>query len=546
MLAGRDEMTGLLKRLDGRHIPEVGNDRVSDYEAMRIQVFGDTSIEQRVQRRFETYGVSPGDSTRGRNTTSGSTSGDPMVRGKAQEVYYQAVTKNRLTLEVMERVLSSLTSTKGRKSMILVSEGFIFDPNLDEFKRVVQASRRSNCAIYFLDTRGLSGMSEYFSAEFGPSMDTQDLGAAFGAQFEASEGSESLAADSGGFSVKNTNDLSVGIKRIADESRVYYLLGYHPTNAKPDGRFRKIQVKVARKGLEVRARKGYYAPLEGGKSLEADKKKPQTVDPLFQQALDSPFEMEGMSLRMTSYVFDETILGKARALVAADVDVRNFAFEEKEGRFADAVDFLLVVAHRETGEYFRYDQKVELKLLPETREKLTKTWLPIVRDFELAPGGYQAKIVVRDKNNGKIGTVVHDFTVPELAPFRASSPILSDTLQPAPEGGPATRAQVLARRSFAPGATLYCQFEVYGADKDKTTGMPQVSAGYVVRRSDGSVLTKVDPTPIRPTSLGKLSRLVGTSLEGATPGDYELVLTLKDELAGKTIEVKEPFAVGAS
>src|SRR5262249_41288634 len=153
-----------------------------------------------------------------------------------------------ITLEVVERALLSLLGSKGRKSMILVSEGFIFDPNMDEFKRVKEASRRANVAVYFLDTRGLGGLSVYATAQFGPPIAEQDIGAGFMENLEASEGAESISADSGGFTVRNTNDLAKGIKRIADESRSYYLLGYNPTNTARDGTFRKIQVKLDGKG----------------------------------------------------------------------------------------------------------------------------------------------------------------------------------------------------------------------------------------------------------------------------------------------------------
>jgi hypothetical protein len=179
-----------------------------------------------------------------------------------------------------------------------------------------------------------------------------------------------------------------------------------------------------------------------------------------------------------------------------------------------------VVAHRETGEFFRYDQKVEMKLQAATRERLFGTWFPVVRDFELAPGGYQAKMVVRDANSRRIGTIVHEFEVPDLAALR-----------------------LLARRTFSPESTLYAQFEVYGADKEKGSGMPNVSAGYVIRRKEGGVITNVAPSRINPTSLGRLSRLVGSPLKSADAGDYEFVLTVKDEISGKTLEVREPFTV---
>jgi VWFA-related protein len=543
MEAGRDELLALLKRLDGRHIPDTSRERMSDYEAMQIHIFRDQPTEQRVSRRFETYGVTSQSVRRGEGQMY--LDGDPLVRGRAAEIYLQAVSRNRITLEVLGRILRSLASAKGRKSLILVSEGFIYDPNLDEFKQVLQASRRSNVALYFLDTRGLGGIPSFQSAEFGPPIDTSDMGAAFMESFEAAQGAEALAVDSGGFSVKNTNDLAKGIKRIVDESRSYYLLGYTSTNTKADGRFRKLEVKTTQKGVQIRARKGYYARLEGGK---APAPKPGQADPAIQAALDSPYEEDGVPLRMTSYVLDETLLGKASVLVATEVDIANLGFEEKDGRFIDTVEFMLVVAHRESGDFYQPDpRKLEMKLLPDTKNRLSKTWVPIVQDFELAPGGYQAKVVVRDKNSGRIGTVIHDFEVGDLSKLRISTPLVSDTLQQNSDGkGGAPRPLVLARRAFAPGSMIYCQFEVYGAAKDQKTGMPRVSAGYVIRGLDGHVIAQVSPTAINPTSLGKLSRLVGAPLKGANPGDYELVLSLTDEIAGKSLEVKETFTVDAA
>lgn len=540
MEAGRDELISLVKRLDGRYIPDTSNERMSDWEAMRIHMFNDGQVVQRVARRYETYGVSQQLQQRSQGDSQIQGIEDPYVTARATDVYFQATARNRISLEALERALRALVNTRGRKSLILVSEGFIYDPNLDEFKRVIEASRRSNTAIYFLNTKGLEGMPVYMTAEFGPALPEQDIGAAFQETFEATEGADSLSADSGGFVVRNSNDLNGGIKRIADENRTYYLVGYNPTNTARDGKFRKIQVKVpGKKGLVVRARKGYYAPSDTGKTALTPK---PGQDPVIQAALDSPYEMEAVPLRMTNVVGDETLLGKALTVITTEVDIRGLAFEEKEGRFLDTVEFLLVVAHRETGEYFRYDQKVEMKLQPSTRERIEKSWYPIARDFELKPGGYQAKIVVRDKNSGRVGTVIHEFDVPDLASFRVSTPIISPTRR-VENGQPTTLLQYQIQREFPPQGPLFCQFEVYGAAKDPKSGMPRVSMGYVVKAADGSTFTKVDPSEIRPTSLGKLSRIVGFPLDRAAPGGYEIVMTFKDELSGHTLELKEPFTV---
>ena len=110
-----------------------------------------------------------------------------------------------------------------------------------------------------------------------------------------------------------------------------------------------------------------------------------------------------------------------------------------------------------------------------------------MRDFELKSGDYQAKIVVRDTRSGRVGTVIHEFEVPPLGELRVSTPVLSDTRAPSPaaEGVPGGILAVVARREFASGTDVFCQFEVYGAKKDEKTGMPRVTQGYVVNRPTG-------------------------------------------------------------
>jgi VWFA-related protein len=541
MEAGRDELIDLVKRLSGRAVPDTGRDRISDYEAMRIHVVRDEMVMNRVQRRLEAAGVMTA-TQQSQHVTGPRAVEDPLVTGRAAELYYGVAARNRITLEALERSLQALVDVQGRKSLVLVSDGFIYDPQIDLFKRLVDASRRANTAIYFVNSRGLEGLPLAMTAEFSAPLPQEDIGSAFAESFEATEGSESLAADSGGFTVRNTNDLGSGFKRIADETRVYYLIGYNPTNAARDGTFRKIQVKVrAGKGIQIRARKGYYAP-----SAEQAAVSTKPGDPVFQHALDSPYEVDDIPLRMTHFLREEaSLLGRAHLLVAAEVDIRSLAFVEEEGRSMGALQFLMVATNRETGEFFRYDQKVDLKLPPPTRERLARTWLPIVREFELVTGRYQAKIVVRDKATGRMGTVVHEFEVPDLGQFRVTTPVLSDVREETEDGGTGDRLAVLARRDFAQGASLFCQLEVYGATRLEASGLPRVSMGYQVRRSDGALYTQDAPSTINPTSAGSLSRMIGFSLGDATPGDYEIVMRVKDELSGKSLELHEPFSVTA-
>ena len=544
------EMRDVLKRLQGRSPATETPDRITDWEAMRIWQDRDPITLEQVRRRFETYisgrsRSAEGDPVRGQDRITDASGGkelvsDDEIRNRAQDVYQHSVVSNRTTLSGLSRVLDSLGAVRGRKTVILFSEGFIRDTRLDEYDNVIRAAQRSNAAIYFVDAKGLEGMPAATTAQYGAMLPAADVASQRTEELVATLGADTLANNTGGFAIKNTNDLGRGLTRIAQETRRYYLLGYVSTNTRRDGDWRKIGVKVDRADVEVRARKGYYAPGGGGKGSRAAG---GSWRPGLQQALDSPFEFQAIPVRLTHHVFGESDeKGKARALLSADIDVRGLAFAEEGGRSVDTLEFLLVVTHRASGVFQRQDQKLELKLPPEVRLSLGRSWLPVSREFDLAPGGYQAKLAVRDTRGGTIGSVSHDFEVPALEGWRTSTPVLSDALEPRKEGEP-LRAVIPSRRTFAPGATLYFQFEVYGASRDPASGVPRVSSGFAVRTREGTEISHGAPVPIRPSADGRVARLGRISLEGMAPGRYELVLDLRDDVAGRTLEVREPFSV---
>jgi VWFA-related protein len=383
MESGRDKLIDMLGRISARRVFDISLERMTDCEAMRIHVYHDEQVARRVTQRYRDLGVMTMIEAERDDPFTGTTL-DPFVTARASETYFETRSRSQITMQTLQRVLNGVGGVKGRKSVILVSEGFVYDPNLDDFRKVRAASRRANAAVYFLNARGLQGMPSEFSAQFGPPQPNQDIGYTMSAMSSLDDGSEGIADDSGGFTIKNTNDLDRGIERIARETQIYYLLGYTSTNPSRDGEFRKIEVKLKDgKGLKVRARKGYYAPSADG---EAEIEAREDIDPVVQAALDSPWAEDGIPLRMTHYVRAEQAVGKSQTVLVTELDVEGLEFEEVDGRAVAEIEFLLVVAHRETGEFFRYDQKVTMRLRPGTHERLLREWYPIVREFDLASG----------------------------------------------------------------------------------------------------------------------------------------------------------------
>jgi VWFA-related protein len=538
---GRSALLQVLDKLQGRRQGDLMRDAISDYEAMRIDRETDWIVIDRVTRRLVATNYirrdarlpgDPADDGSNLETERGTT------RARAAQVYAKATLDNEATLAVLERALQGLGEGRGRKSLILVSGGFIQDSHISAFRRVVTAALRANVAIYFLDARGIAGVPQAFTAEQASPLDFNDLGATLTDARNDSEGSDGIAMDTGGFSVRNENDLAAGLDRIDRESRSYYLLGYKPAEGKADGRFRKLEVKVARDHVRVGARRGYYAPEASAKAA------PEGADAAFQRALDSPIELADVPLRATTHVFEAEPSGKLKVAVTPEADVRNLAFQAGGNGARDTLELLLVVTNRESAEFFRFDQQFAMNFKPDTRARYERTWFAMPRSLDLVPGSYQARVIVRDRNSGRVGSLTHDFDVPEAVGLRVSTPVLSDRLRD--EQGAAHVPELTANRSFAPTGVLHCRFEVYGAGKDAKTGAPNVTAGFSIRRSDGKFLAAAPETPLASAPDGSLSRSFGTNLAGAPPGHYEMIVLVTDLAAGTVAEAREPFTIAAT
>jgi VWFA-related protein len=544
MPEGRDTILAALSRLQPRLVNETIRDRMSDYEAMRIDRDRDPLVTDVVMRRYLDTGEISQDTASPGNPAfpqSSQVSGwRAEVQSRAAGVYARATARNEQTLGVVERSLAALAAERGRKSLVLATGGLVRDPRLSVYRDVVTEARRVNAAVYVLDARGLSAAQTGMDAEVGTRTEFRDLGSWFTEARERGEGSQALADDTGGFSLGDTNDLAGGLARIGLESRSYYLLGYAPANKAADGRFRRIDVKVARDGAVVRARRGYFAPGGDGKRAKAAEGR----DAALQRALDAPFDIADVPLRAIADVGRPAEPGKATVRLLVEADVSGFAFTETKGLARDTLELLLLVARQDTGEFTRFDQQFEMSLKPETRARYERDGFPIVRAMPLAPGRYLARVVVRDRNGGRTGSLLHEFEVPPVEELRVSTVELTDRAGEARAGAPAT-PEPTARRRFAPAGTLHCGFEVYGAAKDAASGKPSVTAGFSIRRADGRLLVALPETPLASGPDGVLARRIGIPIDGAPPGAYEAIVVITDLAAGRAAEAREPFVIEA-
>jgi len=550
---GRPELTRIVAGLRGLFLPDPSSDQMSDYEAYRINAFSDEQVADQVDRRWrnarvngrepDNLATSQGFQPQNRGGQIGIIPQDILMR--AATLYQQAAARNIATLQVLERTIDGLTAVRGRKAVMMLTPGFIADQERVEAKRAIDAARRANVAVYFVDARGLVASTPYAQAQqTGRGLDSRDVGAANAEITLGAEGAAEIAQNTGGFSVRNQNDLGRGLQRIGAESRVYYLLGFQPDKDAKAGAFRRLDVKVTRPDVTVRARRGYYAGGFGsGAPATSAVTPPRFSDGVdaIDRAAESPYELGAIPLRVADLAFGEASTDSAVVMLVVEADLRGFGFASAGGKLSDVLDLRVLTTELGTNTTERYERKVEMSF-PEGTRFGPDSWHPLSQEFHLKPGRYQARVAVRDANSGRIGSVTHDFVVPPLTGLRLTTPILTDAIEAPSFGSQSPPKPVLiARRAFPAGATLYYQFSVLGAGKD-AAGATRVVGSHQLIGPGGAVVKQLDPRPVA-GGAGAPSRFASVGLAGLPAGDYDLVLKVTDQTTGQSVERREPLAV---
>lgn len=336
---------------------------------------------------------------------------------------YQA----RNTLSTIKGLAEYLENVRGRrKALVFFSEGIDYDITdvfnnrdattvMDATREAIAAATRANVSIYGIDARGLT-VSGDDAIEIQSFPDDPSLGLGPGAlQNELRLGQDSLrvlADETGGFASVNTNDLGSAFQRVVDDNSSYYVLGYYPTNDRRDGRFRKIEVKVARPGVTVRARRGYVAAR--GRASEAKLIGPKDASPELREALTSPVAVSGLPLAATAAFFKGPA-PNASVVVSTLIGGRDLPLVEKDGSFRNDLE-IIISATSSDGKVTAGDRNtLNLTLKPDSVPRVRAAGFRMVSSIDLPPGRYQLRIAAREANAKRAGSVVYDLEVPDFS-----------------------------------------------------------------------------------------------------------------------------------
>jgi hypothetical protein len=302
-----------------------------------------------------------------------------------------------------------------KKSLIYFASGLQLNgtDNQAQLNATVNAAIRAGVSLYPIDARGLVATAPLGDATKGsPGGLTMYTGAAAGAVVDRFQRSQdtlySLAADTGGKALFDSNDLAAGMRTAQSGISSYYLIGYYTTNQALDGKFRRVKITLnGHPEATLEYRQGYYQGKEFTKFTAADKER-QLEDALMLQdpitELTIAMEVNYFQLNRAEYFVP----------VAVKIPGRELALARRGGAEHTLIDFIGEVKDEFGSTVSNVRDKVDVKLTGETAVELTKRPVQYDTGFTLLPGTYNIKFLARDAETGRIGTWLHKFTIPNL------------------------------------------------------------------------------------------------------------------------------------
>jgi VWFA-related protein len=386
-------------------------------EALK-RVSGETPALNTLSEEAQTNAFT-GESEQVSQIHSSSGSGDSVLGeldafvGHEDAVEAQFVQQNAIetTMNAFLGIAWSLQGVPGRKSLIWATGGFPFAMDSPStvpggylsilYERTMLALNEAEVSVYPVDVRGLVGNATVSGAARGLQGLRQLTDRSWLHQ-STIETLNDFADMTGGKAFYNTNDIAGSFKRAADDGFSYYMLGYYLDTQNTKAGWRKLQVKVANKNVEVRARNGFFMTNA-------------TVNPMLSRdrdmmnALHSPIEGTGVPMTV-EWVTVASAGDKKKAVFSAHMATGGLSFDTG-GRNQLNFEFA-ALAYDKDGKEAGETARNYTPVVPETQlASVRANGVSFQNALQLNPGKYTVRFVVRDNVTGKVGSVTAPLTV---------------------------------------------------------------------------------------------------------------------------------------
>ena len=449
-------------------------------------------------------------------------------------------------LFALRTVAKSLEKITEKKSLLYFSGGIQRDgiENEASLRSAINAAVRANLAIYSVDTRGLQVVLATGDASTGSlrGQGAYNGGALLNnmnANFTTQETMGTLSSDTGGKAFFDSNDFAPAFAQVQKDTSEYYAIGFHSSDPRRDGRYRKLTIKVNRPGLKLEYRPGYYAPSDFAHTGKEDREQ-QLEDEL---ASDLPATDMAVYLDAMYFRLDENRFYVPVSLIVPGSQIPFVKGGDKDKATLDIIGEVIDEAKRPIGSA-RQTLKLNLDQTLGARQKN----LQYNTSFNLPPGKYHLKFVVRENQTGRMGSFEADIVLPEMKkmPLKMSSIVLASAREPSKLQNPLVRdgEEYVPNIShvFRQDQHLYLLYEVYQPSREKQAeghakgAKPGINLLSSLELIQGT--TKVYETPlVKATAVNvegrdAVSFGLDVPLAGLKPGQYICQLNVIDDAAG--------------
>jgi len=304
--------------------------------------------------------------------------------------------ESRVALTVLKDVVRRISVMPGQRSMVVVSPGFLTPETdmLKDYTDVIDHALHSDVMISSLDARGLYTISP--GGDISKRGPTNGVSSSVESQYQTDSALaeedvlSDLAYGTGGNFFHNNNDLDNGFKQTAATPEYFYTLGFSPQNLKLDGSYHRLKVSLREPAkLTLQARRGYYSPKHVADP--AEEAKMEIEDAVFSQE-----ELHDLPVELHTQFFKSSDAA-AKLAVLAHVDVRHIRYRKVEGRNINELTVVSAIFNR-NGVFIQGLQKnLTMRWKDATLESKLGSGITLKTSFDVKPGSYLVRLVVRDK-----------------------------------------------------------------------------------------------------------------------------------------------------
>jgi VWFA-related protein len=335
---------------------------------------------------------------------------EELASRTAEQMMVAADAETEAALRRIREVVRRVSVLPGQRDVVLISPGFIYPSHEVELAEIIDRAIQSNVVVNTLDARGLytPDMGDISIAGVHRPPGAEGLLATYRLADQTLESNVlgELSDSTGGLAFHDSNDFSVGFRKIAAAPEVYYLLAYSPRNLKTDGHYHNLKVTLlAKENVTIEARHGFYAPSRVETATQAAKR--EIDDALFSEDAqhDLPVEMQTR--------IEKTPAGGRKLDIVADLDIAHLHFQKANGVNQEGLT-LVAALFDSNGNYVDGTQKVlNFNFKDATLAEFSKTGASSEIDLDVKPGLYFLRLVVRDSNDEHISAQNATVDVPE-------------------------------------------------------------------------------------------------------------------------------------